>query len=297
MRLFTPFDPWQSPICTCPLKLSLSPYTGCSHRCLYCYASSYIRNFGAARPKKDFIPILEKEIKKVPSNSFIAISNSSDPYQPLEKNLCLTRSGLEILKDFDLKIMIVTKSSLILRDLKILKKINNLVICITITTLNNELAKKLEAGASPPEERMQAIRQIAKLAPVILRLDPLIYPLTTEEIATIITRAKKAGIKQVITSTYKAKPDDFAKMRQCFPQYARFWTKLYSRQGQKYGQYIYLPTDLRKKLIEKVRYFCQQQGLDFSSCREGFPELNTKACDGSGFFTNSNIQLNFTNAR
>jgi DNA repair photolyase len=91
MPLITPFDPWKNKYCTCPDKLSLSPYTGCAHNCLYCYAASYIRDFSNPRPKKDFIKRLENEIKKIPEGSIIAVANSSDPYQPMEDKLQLTR--------------------------------------------------------------------------------------------------------------------------------------------------------------------------------------------------------------
>ena len=57
MSYIQPFDPWKSPLCTCPPKYSLNPYTGCGHKCLYCYATSFIKNFYTPRPKKDFLKI------------------------------------------------------------------------------------------------------------------------------------------------------------------------------------------------------------------------------------------------
>ncbi|UCD15083.1 MAG: radical SAM protein [Candidatus Omnitrophota bacterium] len=284
MSLLAPFDPWKSKICTCPKKLSLSAYTGCSHRCLYCYASSYIRNFYCLRPKKDFLQRLGKEIKKVPANSFITMSNSCDPYLSLEKDLKLTRSCLEILKDYNLRIMLVTKSSLILRDLDLLKKLKKLVVCITVTTLNEDLAKKLEAGAPPVCQRLKAMKKISQFAPVVCRLDPLIYPLNTNEIGKIIKEAKRAGSCQIITSTYKAKPDNFRRMIESFPELKSTWSRLYLQEGQKRGRYIFLAKELRKPLIEEVRRACLRESIDFSSCREGFASLNTKRCDGSSFF-------------
>ncbi|MFH1318365.1 MAG: radical SAM protein [Candidatus Omnitrophota bacterium] len=284
MPLLTAFDPWQSNLCTCPPKFSLSPYTGCSHRCLYCYASSYIRNFSLARGKKDFIDRLKKVLKKIPPNSFLTIANSSDPYQPLEKKLHLTHACMEILKDFDLRIMIVTKSALISQDLELLKKIKKLVICITLTTLKENLAEKLEAGADLPSQKLKAITQIAKFVPVICRFDPLIYPLNTGEIKNIVKKVKTAGAAQIITSTYKAKPDNFNRMIKNFPEHKDTWTDLYLKKGEKRGNYIYLPKDLRRNLIEKVRQCCIDERLDFSTCREGFSSLNTKICDGSSFF-------------
>ncbi|MCF7908054.1 MAG: radical SAM protein [Candidatus Omnitrophica bacterium] len=286
MNLITPFDPWQSKLCTCPTKYSLSAYTGCSHGCLYCYASSYIRKFDSPRPKKDFLKKLETEVKKITPGSTITIANSSDPYQSLEKKLQLTRKTLEILKNYDLKINLVTKSSLILRDIKILEAINRkqrIVACISLTTPNEKLAKKLEPGASTVKERLKTIKLLAKKIPIAVRLDPLIYPLTTEKIEDMIKNLKTVGAKQIITSTYKTKPDNFKKMIAGFNQFKKLWEELYLKQGQRKNQYIYLPFKIRKELIEKVRNVTLSYGLKFSSCREGFEELNTSGCDGSSF--------------
>jgi DNA repair photolyase len=264
MSLITVFDPWKNNLCTCPDKYSLSPYTGCSHACLYCYASSYIRDFSHPRPKKELLKRLAKEIKKIPTGSIITLANSSDPYQPLEKKLKLTRDALKILASYDLKINIVTKSCLVLRDLDILKKLKKVVVCLSITTLDKNLAKKIEPKASSPKERLKAVKELSAYLPVAVRLDPLIYPLNTSGLKDIVEKIKKAGAKQIITSTYKEKPDNLKRMVSSFSQYKSNW-----------------PAGLKKKLIEKVREITLSQGLEFSSCREGFKTLNTAACDGS----------------
>src|SRR5512137_228217 len=96
--ILTPFDPWKSSLCTCPSKLSLNPYTGCPHGCLYCYASSYIPHFSRCRPKSDLLKRLAREAARIRPGSLVAMSNSSDPYPLLEEKLLLTRSSLEILR-------------------------------------------------------------------------------------------------------------------------------------------------------------------------------------------------------
>ena len=182
MSLITLFDPWKSKLCTCPQKYSLSSYTGCSHGCLYCYASSYIVNFAKPREKKDFLKRLEREVKKLPPGSFITMANSSDPYLGLEEKLKLTRQALGILKNYHLKLMIVTKSSLVVRDLDILKEFKSIVVAISLTTLNETLTKKLEPNVCLPKERLKAIKTLSAHIPVVCRFDPLIYPLNTGEV-------------------------------------------------------------------------------------------------------------------
>lgn len=110
------FDPWKSQLCTCPAKMSLNPYTGCPHGCLYCYASSYIPRFAECRPKIDLLKRLARESSKITPGTLVALSNSSDPYPPMEKDLRLSRGCLQILKERGLRVQVVTKSHLVAQD-------------------------------------------------------------------------------------------------------------------------------------------------------------------------------------
>ena len=118
--ILRPFDPWNSPLCTCPPKMSLNPYTGCPHGCIYCYASSYIPRFHECRPKVDLLRRLEKESAKIEPDTLVAMSNSSDPYPPMEKELRLSRGCLKILKRMDCRVQVVTKSDLVAEDADLL---------------------------------------------------------------------------------------------------------------------------------------------------------------------------------
>lgn len=240
------------------------------------------------RPKKDIINKLEKEIKKIPKNSLISIANSSDPYLPLEKKLRLTRDVLKILRNYNLKLIIVTKSSLINKDFDILKEFKKLVISFSLTTLNENLAKKLEPHAPSPKRRLETMEKLSRITNVVCRLDPLIYPLNIKKVKTVVKELKNRGVKQIITSTYKTKPDNFKRMLKAFSEYKDIWNELYLVKGERIGRYIYLPGNLRKNLIKEVREISLNAGLDFSSCREGFSDLNTKSCDGSSFFEDVN---------
>ena len=189
---------------------------------------------------------------------------------------------LKVLKDYPVKIIMVTRSDLILRDIDILKDLK-VVVSFTLTTLDKSLSKKLEPNAPLPEKRLKAINELSKDLPVVVRFDPLIYPLNTDEIEPMAKELKANGARQVITSTYKAKPDNFKRMCNAFKEHKSLWEKLYNDQGEKKGRYTYLPKNLRKSLIEKVKTACLDEGLEFSSCREGFQKLNTLNCDGSSF--------------
>jgi len=178
--LIKPFDPWGFPLCTCPKKFSFDPYTGCSHCCIYCYAASYIPNFYLPRIKKDLIKRVMKDCQKIPKNSIISVSNSSDPYQPMEKKYQQFRKCLKIFQNFDFKILIITKSDLILRDLDLLKKLK-CAVTITITTFKKEILKKLEPKAPDSDKRLKALKILSEnKIPVGLRFNP-IFPLSKRQ--------------------------------------------------------------------------------------------------------------------
>ena len=270
MPLITPFDPWHGRLCTCPAKYNLSPYTGCGHGCLYCYASSYIPRFDQPRPKKDFIARLKKEIKKIPAGSTLTMANSSDPYTPPEKHLRLTQQALKILAGHPVRLLLVTKSDLILRDIDILKNLP-VVVAITVTTLSQSLAKRLEPGAPAPAKRLKALAELSRNMPVLARLDPIIPGLNENEIEALVKAAKDSGCRQITTSVYKARPDNLARLRRAFPLKRYAWEK-----------------SERKYILERIKKLCADHQLGFATCREGLPAgrqdlstMSTCVCDGS----------------
>ncbi len=279
MPYLQPFDPWKSPLCTCPSKYSLNPYTGCGHRCLYCYATSFIKNFYLPRIKKNFLKVIEKEIFKIPKNSIISLSNSSDPYQPLEKKYHFTRKFLEMLIGTSHKVLIITKSNLILKDLDILKKLK-CVVSITITS--KKFDSILEPGAPPYKERIKTIKILhQEKIPVCVRLDPIIPGINDEEILEILEEIS-SFVKHITVSTYKAKPDSFKRLINAFPQNKEFLTRIYLKEGQKIGGSLYLQKQVRYTLINKVYQKSQLYNLSFATCREGLKDFeNPQKCDGS----------------
>jgi len=280
MSYISLFDPWQSPVCTCPPKYSLNPYTGCGHGCLYCYASSFIKDFYSPRPKKDFLKKVKKELLKLPPGSLISLSNSSDPYQPLEKTYKLTRSFLKLILGLPLNLLIITKSNLILRDLDLLKKLKA-AVAITFTT--KDYQKKLEPWAPPFEERLLALKTLYKAGiPTIARIDPIIPGINEDESLELLTEVLPF-VKHVVTSTYKAKPQSFNRLTKAFPEQARRLKTLYVKLGEKKKGGVYLPEELRRGLIKRLYQKVKEiNEVSFATCREGLPEFElNERCDGS----------------
>ncbi|WP_353683864.1 radical SAM protein [Thermodesulfovibrio sp. 3907-1M] len=275
-----PFDPWKSELCTCPPKYSLNPYTGCSHGCLYCYASSYIKDFFHLREKKNLIASLKREIEKIPENSLISLCNTSDPYPPVEKIKKFTRKCLEIFKEHHMRVIIITKSDVVLRDIDLLREMPS---CVTFTITSLKHDRKLEPNAPSSFDRFKAVERLSKEGiPAGLRLDPIIPMLNEDEVERILKEAKNCGVRHVTASTFKPRWDSWKRIVKAFPEVAEKIKSLYFRDGTKISNSLYLPESLRKDLMIKVRKICDSLSLTFSSCRESFPELsNAASCDGS----------------
>ncbi|MCX6658938.1 MAG: radical SAM protein [Candidatus Bathyarchaeota archaeon] len=289
MRLIAPFDPWCSKICTCPSKYSLSAYTGCSHRCLYCYITSYVRDPFNARPKKDFIRRLTREMPKVERDIPIAIASSSDPYPPCEEELELTRAKLKILVSWSAKILLITHSNLVGRDIDILKSARA-AVGITITTLDSELAARLEPSAPSPDKRLNTLAELNDAGIMCgARIDPIIPGINSDEkhLGELVNSLAKAGVKHVTASTYKAKPDSYRRLANAFPDHERYLRFHYWTMGESMAGSRYLTSEMRLKLIKGVKQLAEARGISFASCREGLRDYESSAsCDSSHLIPN-----------
>jgi len=279
VSLISKFDPWHSGLCTCPSKLTFNPYTGCDHECVYCYASDYIPRFSDCRMKKDLLPRLKREAKQL-KGEIVSISNSSDPYPRLERKTGLTRRCLEILCQSDCKIQIITKSDLVIRDIDLLKKAPS-TVSLTITTDNDNIAKLIEPYAPSPSKRLKAVETLIKKdVPTSVRIDPII-PFLNDNPENLIRTLAAVGVKHVTSSTYKVKPSNWRRFNLALPKVAGKLKQLYFTEGERRGNYFYLPRDLRFKLMSNVCRIAGEYGMRFGTCREGFSSLNTATCDGS----------------
>jgi DNA repair photolyase len=277
--LISRFDPWRSSLCTCPPKLTLNPYSGCDHHCVYCYASSYIPNFAECRPKKDLLQPLRREAARLKGET-VSISNSSDPYPRIEATAGLTRRCLEILTESNCRIQIITKSNLVTRDDDLLTKAPS-TVALTITTLDSELARVLEPHAPPPNERFRAAQDLIRKGILVsVRIDPII-PLVNDQPEKLVAELAAIGVQHVTASTYKIKPDNWRRFTAAMPQTAEKLVPLYFKQGEKLGGNTLLPRDLRLKLLKNIRDLATANGMRFGTCREGLAQLNTAPCDGS----------------
>ncbi|KAB2945956.1 MAG: transporter [Candidatus Methanoperedens nitroreducens] len=148
------------------LEYALNPYRGCAHACVYCYAPSVIHwdkgKWGELVEVKVNLPrILSKELR-VKKKGVVGLGTVTDPYQPAEKKYEITRRCLELLSLHDFPVCIQTKSSLVLRDMDLLKSFSNLEVGVTLTALDESVRAKMEPGASTVEERLRALEELSK---------------------------------------------------------------------------------------------------------------------------------------
>lgn len=280
MRILRLFDPWKGELCTCPPKYTLNPYTGCAHRCLYCYISSFIPRAFEVREKPPFFSALAKDLRECNRGLYLSLSNSSDPYPPMEERQGCTRKVLELCHAAGVPVLILTKSSLVLRDTDLLSTMRA-VVSVTITTFDEAKARILEPGAPSPQERLRACAVLAQRGiPVVLRMDPVI-PGINDSSGEWLQLLKMAApyVKQVVASTLKLRRDAVQRLSAAFPQVRRTLS-LYS---ERRGNSFYLERKIRFALLSSLREIVHSFGIPFSTCREGFPELNDAICDGSGF--------------
>jgi DNA repair photolyase len=189
---------------------SINPYRGCEHGCVYCFARPTHAFLGLS-PGLDFesklfvkpeaAELLEKELAAPGySPKVIAIGTNTDPYQPIERRYQVMRRILEVLDKAGHPVGIVTKSALVLRDLDILARMAErklAKVALSVTTLDAELARKMEPRAATPMRRLETLRRLSLAGvPTTVMVAPVIPALNDMEIERILDAAHAAGVKE-----------------------------------------------------------------------------------------------------
>ena len=194
-----------------PFDVSVNPYRGCEHGCAYCYARP-THEFLNMSPGLDFetkivakydAPTLLRE--KLASTSWtpqtLVMSGVTDPYQPVEKELQITRKCIEVLSESRHPLVIITKNYGVTRDIDLLKSLADIRavrVVLSITSLQKELIGNLEPRTSRPNKRLQAVKELTEAGiPVHVNIAPIIPGLTDDEIVPIMEASKEAGAQSV----------------------------------------------------------------------------------------------------
>jgi DNA repair photolyase len=186
---------------------SLNPYRGCEHGCIYCYArpSHEYLGFSAGLDfesrilvKQDAAALLERELASPRwKPQVLVMSGVTDPYQPSERKLGVTRSCLAVLAKFRNPVAIITKNELVTRDIDYLQELaahHAATVSLSITSLDPDVARRMEPRASHPRERLKAVSRLAAAGiPVGVMVAPIVPAITDHEIPAILQAAADAG--------------------------------------------------------------------------------------------------------
>jgi len=190
-----------------PFDRSINPYRGCEHGCIYCFARPTHAYLGLSPGldfetkilfKPDAAKLLTAELASPKYRcDVVAMGTNTDPYQPVERELKVTRQILRVLSDFNNPVGIVTKNHLVTRDIDILAdmaKRNLAEVFLSVTTLDKDLAREMEPRASAPYRRLEAIRKLAEAGvPVGVMSAPMIPGLNDHEMEAILEASVEAG--------------------------------------------------------------------------------------------------------
>ncbi len=237
---------------------SLNPYRGCAHGCHYCYARETHRFLGLdvgedfvqrLFVKKNLAPRLSNELRRIPLQQVIALGTATDPYQSLEGRHRLTRHVLQAVSVSGHALTITTKSPLVVRDLDLLSQLaatGQVVVHISLISLDRGLLRALEPGAPSPQVRLHTIERLAVHVPVVLFAAPIVPYLTDQKASLndLYAAAGAAGASAVMASRMRlspvVKPYFFDWLRQyrpaLLPAYQRLYPGLAQFPNQAYTQ-------------------------------------------------------------
>jgi DNA repair photolyase len=230
------------------------------------------------------------------------LSTLVDPFQPLEEELHLSRHIMNLCLRYDVPLIINTKATLLLKDylLGILRGLSDrglVIVQISLSTINTEIASMLEPKAPQPIERLDMAENLSREnVPVIIRLQPFIPGITDHEIEDIVRQSRCAGVKQIIVEALR---DDIENLK----MYERLaYEKAVYKDLSAWSPYspsIELPSKIirpgiewRIKVYAEVKSLCDKHGLEFSTCKEGLYNYHTaKNCCGMHYIMDGKYAL------
>jgi len=275
-----------------PFTWTINPYRGCEFACKYCYAR-YTHEFMELRngiefeqkiyAKQHAADLLRQELRRVKTGEEIAIGTATDPYQPIEKKLEVTRGILEeFARHAGFELGIVTKSGLVVRDIDLLKEIgrqNQLSVNLTVTTADADLARILEPRAPRPDLRLQAL---SKLRDAGIRAGVICAPVLPgitdgpRQLETVVKAAAEAGAVYIYANPLFLKPCSAAVF---LPFLQEHFPKLVPEYEKRFGDRAFLPGVYRKRISElfarlRVKYGFREERWTQTASRSQQRQMN-----------------------
>ncbi|HYL06947.1 MAG TPA: radical SAM protein [Candidatus Udaeobacter sp.] len=254
-----------NPVKNMPFSWSLNPYTGCEHRCAFCYVRAFEQRadrpsddrYGRAiRVKINVAAVLRSELAR-PSwrKETVVIGAATDPYQPAEGRYRLTRQCLEVLREFSNPTAMITRGPMVVRDVDVLTELArraDLHITFSIPTLDDDVWRKTEPGTAHPRQRLRALEKlVAAGIDVGVGMAPILPGLSDrpEQLEEVVKAARAAGATGLWASMLHLKDGT----RQHFMSVlANHWPELLPRYANAYRERAYLPPSFGEKTLGEV---------------------------------------------
>lgn len=267
-------------------------YRGCTHGCIYCDSRStcYQMNhtFEDIEVKRNALTLLEDALKRKRSKCMIGTGAMSDPYIPLEQQLCHTRGALELISRYGFGLAIQTKSDGILRDLDLLTQINSQAKCvvqITMTTFDENLCRILEPNVCTTWRRFEVLKILQEAGiPTVVWLSPILPFLndTRANIAGILDLCSQAGVKGVISFGMGLTLRN-GNREYFYKQLDRHFPGLKEEYIRRYGNAYEVPSPNQRELMQLFHQACHAQGIlhdnrEIFSYLQSFEEPNRQVC-------------------
>ncbi len=276
-----------------PFDWTVNPYRGCAMGCRYCYATYTHEFMGIATPESFHSVVYVKEgaeaetERQLPSivqrGELIALGTATDPYQPGEADLRVTRRFLEaVAAQRNVRLAITTKGAVILRDIDLLKRIHErsaLGVHVSLISLREDLLRRLEPWAPPPEVRLEVMRRLQEAGlEVAMSVAPVLPALTDGEadLDALLGRAARAGVRRMFWNILFLRSPTREKylrwIAEEFPRYHEAYSRAYSKRVYLKGGYRERIRELMERLREKhgltERVVVEEEAARFASARQ-----------------------------
>lgn len=251
-------------------KNGMNLYRGCSHGCIYCDSRSNCyhieHDFEDIEIKENAIELLESSLKRKRNRCMIGTGSMTDPYIPLEIEIGNVRKSLFLIEKYGFGVTIITKSNRILRDIDLLKRINDKTKCVvqmTLTTYNEELCKKIEPNVCTTKERVEVLKKLRDVGiPTVVWLSPILPFLndTEENISGILDYCIEAEVYGIICFGMGLTLRD-GNREYFYKQLDHLFPHLKEQYIQKYGNQYSINSPNSEKLMQLFHQKCNQNGI------------------------------------
>lgn len=251
-------------------KGGMNLYRGCTHGCIYCDSRSKCyhidHDFEDIEVKENAIELLENALKRKRKKCMLGTGSMTDPYIPLEMELCNVKKTLELAYKYGFGFTLITKSNRVLRDIDLLKKINESTKCVvqmTLTTYDEALCKKLEPSVSTTRERFETLKAMRDAGiPTVVWLSPILPFIndTEENITGLLNYCIEAKVYGIICFGMGLTLRDgnreyfYSKLDKLFPQMKEKYIKMY-------GSSYMLNSPNNDKLMQLFNTKCREHGI------------------------------------